>query len=107
MSPAIRNQQNQLLALLRQAHGAEVPLSEILALKISQFGARLLELRRLGYNIQNRQKIRNGKRLSWYRLLPPIALTTSSTPETSKTLAPETPATDALFEISPESRYPD
>ena len=45
-----------------------VPLPTILALGIAQFGARILELRRSGYNIRNKTEHRDGKVLSWYRL---------------------------------------
>jgi hypothetical protein len=75
MSPAARRvnrQQQKLKALLLRAHGEWVELPEILDLKISQFGARVLELRRMGYDIQNRQETRDGKKRSWYRLVPSV-----------------------------------
>jgi hypothetical protein len=63
-------QRDRLRELLLAAHGGWIPLPQILELKISQFGARLLELRRLGYRIVNRTENVNGKKCSWYKLEP-------------------------------------
>ena len=73
-----QTQRGRILALFIDAKGAEVSLPEILALGIAQFGARLLELRGLGFHIVNRQEVVDGERRSWYRLLagptpPPVA----------------------------------
>jgi hypothetical protein len=46
-------------------NGAWIPLPAILALHIAQDGARVHELRHLGYHIENRQE---GER-SWFRLV--------------------------------------
>ena len=61
-------QRSRLLDLLRSRRGQWIPLPEILALGFSQFGARLLELRRSGLTILNKTEHRNGKTFSWYRL---------------------------------------
>jgi Helix-turn-helix domain len=61
-------QREAILKLLTAARGQEVSLPQILGLKISQFGARILELRRQGYVIKNRIAHEDGKVLSWYRL---------------------------------------
>jgi hypothetical protein len=61
-------QRDRLLGLFISARGREISLSEILTLNIAQFGARILELRRLGFRIVNRTEISDGKKLSWYRL---------------------------------------
>jgi hypothetical protein len=45
-----------------------VPLPDILSLGFSQFGARILELRRDGHTILNKTEHRDGKVLSWYKL---------------------------------------
>jgi hypothetical protein len=59
-------QRHKILSLLQSK--TEVSLPEILDLRISQFGARILELRREGYNIINRTKVIDGVKCSWYRL---------------------------------------
>jgi hypothetical protein len=64
-------QSERLLVLLRSAHGAWVPLPEILALGIAQYGARILELRRSGLHIENRIESVGGVRHSWFRLVDP------------------------------------
>lgn len=56
--------------MLRSAHGAWVPLPEILALGIAQYNARIWELRKRGLNIENRTEIVDGVRHSWFRLIP-------------------------------------
>jgi hypothetical protein len=58
----------RLLELFVQANGAEVPLTAILQLRISQFGARIFELRRQGFVIKNRTEHINGTVHSWYHL---------------------------------------
>lgn len=86
MSAEVRaTQRDQILRLLVQAGGAEVPLPRILELKISQFGARILELRRAGYHIVNRTANVDGKRLSWYRL---VETSSRSTPAPAATARP-------------------
>lgn len=66
-----KTQSAALLRLLIAARGAWVPLPEILALGIAQYGARVHELRRLGFNIENRTERVTGtrQRHSWFRLL--------------------------------------
>ncbi len=64
-----KSQSAALLRLLIDAHGSWVPLPEILALAIAQYGARIHELRRLGFNIENRTERVNGARHSWFRLV--------------------------------------
>ena len=63
-------QRGKLLAHLQGARGQWVPLPEILRLGIAQYGARVLELRRAGYVIENKTTIIDGQRHSWFRLLP-------------------------------------
>lgn len=67
-----RNQQHKILELLAAARGNWVPLPQMLALKISQFGARILELRREGHIIRNKTEHKDGQVLSWYRLEPTL-----------------------------------
>jgi len=63
-----KTQSAALLRLLIDAHGSWVPLPEILALGIAQYNARILELRRLGFVIENKTERINGARRSWFRL---------------------------------------
>lgn len=74
-------QAEKILALLRSARGAWVPLPEILALGIAQYNARIFELRKRGLNIENRTQTVDGVRHSWFRLVdsPPLP-----SPEPSK-----------------------
>jgi hypothetical protein len=93
-------QRGRLLALLVRARSTEVSLPEILNLKISQFGARIKELKAMGFKITNRQESRDGQRHSFYRLesgptVPPPA-PKSEPPEQSKLFGDLTP-----------TRYPD
>jgi hypothetical protein len=62
------SQCERLLTLLKSRSGW-VGLDEILGLRIAQFSARILELRRDGYTITNRIERRDGKLLSSYKLL--------------------------------------
>jgi Helix-turn-helix domain len=64
-----KTQRARILAILLNAKGAWVPLSQILDLQISQFGSRILELRRSGFMIENEQETVGGQRHSRYRLL--------------------------------------
>jgi len=65
-----KTQRERLLAVLIEARHNWVPLPVILELKISQFGARIKELRGLGFNIRNKTEIVSGVKHSWYRLEP-------------------------------------
>ena len=49
-------QRDRLLQLLQSRSGAWVPLPEILNLQVAQYGARIFELRRAGYQIENKQE---------------------------------------------------
>lgn len=62
-------QAETILALLRSAHGAWVPLPEILALGIAQYNARIFELRKRGLNIENRTERIDGVCHSCFRLV--------------------------------------
>jgi hypothetical protein len=61
------------LGLLIEARGQWVPLYEILDLGIAQYNARLFELRRAGFAVENRKERRDGKLLSFFRLSPAVA----------------------------------
>ena len=67
-------QRQRILDLLSSRSGQWVPLPQLLDLRISQFGARILELRREGYQIENRTEsvkdlFGSTVRHSSYRLL--------------------------------------
>jgi hypothetical protein len=50
-----KTQQARILALLLNVKGAWVPLPDLLALGVAQYNSRILELRRLGFHIENRR----------------------------------------------------
>jgi hypothetical protein len=58
-------QKQRMLEKLQANYGHWVPLPEILGLGIAQYSARIFELRRAGYEIENRQE---GDH-SWFRLV--------------------------------------
>lgn len=63
-----KTQRQRIFDLLMASPNEWVPLPKILDLGIAQFGARILETRRLGVRISNRVATVDGKRHSWYRL---------------------------------------
>lgn len=63
-----KTQRATILRLLIDARGAWVPLPKIVACA-AQYNARILELRRMGFNVENRIERVEGSRLSWFRLL--------------------------------------
>lgn len=65
----------RILRLLIEARGAWVPLPQVMACA-AQYNARVLDLRRLGYAIENRIEKINRKRHSWFRLVNSPANTT-------------------------------
>lgn len=66
-----RTQRSRILRLLVDARGSWVDLTTILNLGIAQYNARVFELRRLGFRIENRKERRCGKLLSSFRLTGP------------------------------------
>ena len=64
-----KSQRDRILGLLIGAHGGWVELPEIMRLA-AQYGARIFELRRLGFKIENRIRDVGGVRRSWFRLIP-------------------------------------
>ena len=83
-----KTQHSRILRLLIDARGQWVPLPQILELRISQFGARILELRRAGFDIENRTEQIDGARHSWYRLVSsPMPAAPVPKPEPAKPAA--------------------
>jgi hypothetical protein len=77
-----KTQRARVLRLLIDAKGSWVPLPEILALGCAQFGARIFELRRLNFNIENKiERDDSGVVHSWYRL---VSSPTTPAPEPLK-----------------------
>jgi hypothetical protein len=64
-----KTQRDAILGLLVSARGGWVELPEIMRLA-AQYNARLWELRRLGFKIENRIRDVGGIRHSWFRLVP-------------------------------------
>jgi hypothetical protein len=61
-------QRGKIIELLKAADGGWVSLPEIMACA-AQYNARIFELRRLGFRIENRTKEIGGARHSWFRLV--------------------------------------
>ncbi len=79
-----KTQRAEILRLLIDARGGWVPLPEIMPCA-AQYNARVLELRRLGFVIENRSERVNGMRHSWFRLVSsPTSLASTSKPEPAK-----------------------
>ena len=68
-STSRHSQRGRILQLLIDAHYDWVPLPELMA-RAAQYNSRILELRRLGFRIENRTELRDGKKHSWFRLRP-------------------------------------
>lgn len=65
-----KGQRGEILALLIKARGDWVPLPEIMVCA-AQYNARVFELRKLGFEIENKTETVDGERHSWFRLAPP------------------------------------
>ena len=72
-------QRSRILAPLIRAHGEWVPSPELAAIAL-QYNARLFELKKLGFRIENRREKRDGKFLSWFRLVPNRSISTPNQP---------------------------
>jgi hypothetical protein len=109
-------QRAAVLGLLLGAKGTWVSLLEIRNCA-AQYNARILELRRLGFRIENKIREIEGKRLSWFRLLsaPGQAKSPNPTgPDSPTTELPRDPVNNptakeaSLFgDLAPGRRYPD
>lgn len=87
-----RSQRDRILQRLIEARGDWVPLPEIAAYA-AQYNARIFELRRLGFAIENRTREIDGVRHSWFRLdsVPPSVARASHTDLKDKGIADELP----------------
>jgi hypothetical protein len=70
VKPHRETQRDRVFALLNANANKWVALPEILQLGIAQFGARILELRGQGFDIENKiERDDRGVVHSWYRLV--------------------------------------
>lgn len=65
-----KTQRGQILHLLESQAGEWVPSYQLAAIAL-QYGARVLELRRTGYNIENKAEHINGQTHGAFRLVLP------------------------------------
>lgn len=80
-----KTQRARILRVLLDAKGSWVPLPVILELRISQFGARIFELRRTGFVIENKtERDDSGAVHSWYRLVSSPVVSDLAKPEPAK-----------------------
>jgi hypothetical protein len=95
----------RILGSLIEARGQWVPHPQILDLGIAQYGARILELRRLGYVIENRTEHGHGERHSWFRLISspgPVQPPSSTESDFMRRWRQELVAATPLFAEVPE-----
>jgi hypothetical protein len=68
---SLTHQQRKIADFLLERPNQWIRLPEILALGIAQYGARILEARRMGSVIENRTAWVGSKRHSWFRIVVP------------------------------------
>ncbi len=104
ISPTTKSQRQRILDLLLGARGQEVP-SIVLARISLQYGARVKELRKLGFRISNRTERRAGKVNGYFRIesVPGEQLHSSAK---STVTRPATGSFPEFGSLEPE-RYPD
>lgn len=92
MSNARKTQRNKILDLLISARGNDVPSVDLGRVSL-QYGARIKELRELGFTIVNRTVRRNGA-VHGYFHLKPSAIATAGAPgqEEESRLFPSEPS---------------
>lgn len=67
------SQDDRIERLFKIRPNEDIPLPEIQHFA-AQYNARIFELRRKGMHIENKTKIIDGKRHSWYRYIPEKSL---------------------------------
>jgi hypothetical protein len=67
-TPSAPTQRGRILGVLIEAHGEWVPGPHIFRLA-AQYSARIHELRKLGFRIENKTAKVDGQRHSWFRLV--------------------------------------
>jgi len=108
-----KSQRDQILALLINARGSWVPLTEIIPLA-AQYNALFHEIRhKRGFNVENRTQEVDGIRHSWFRLIsrPSTFRIEQKNPSTycrgdrKRDVASDAPSAPSLFaDLSPERR---
>jgi hypothetical protein len=102
-SPDRKTQEDQLLVLFLSHPNQWIGLPIILDMKISQYSARILGLRRKGWNIENRCERKGRARHSWFRLVLPGISSAMLAPTKEPDPSPD-PAADEdplLFDPAP------
>ena len=92
MSFARQTQRDRILRLLIDARGAWVPLPEIMACA-AQYNARIFELRKQSFTIENRTEVIDDVRHSWFRLVDSPAAPSPATSKPSQNWAERRPIT--------------
>ena len=65
----LNNQAKRILSLLLNYQGNWVPLPEILDLRIARYGARIMEIRRAGYQVEMQDSWHGRERHTAYRIV--------------------------------------
>ena len=91
-----KTQRQRLYDLLSSRQWVSLP--QILDLRISQYSARVYELRQMGAVIENRTEWKNGELCSWFRLVSaPVTLPNPSA-------SPEPKPEGTLFDLGQAER---
>jgi hypothetical protein len=101
--PHRTRQSDCLLELLATHAPSWVSLAQVLDLHIAQYNARVLELRRAGFTIENRTEFVDGRRLSWFRLVQQNGAAPTRFQAAPSLLADQTPL---LFQDLAENTAP-
>jgi hypothetical protein len=103
--PKPGSQAGRILKLLEDAKGGKVPLPAILALKVSQYNARIHDLRhRFGFRIENGAEPGRPDH-TFFRLLPRLEEATLSNIGRSAPSAPENPSLFSQADLAPAARW--
>jgi hypothetical protein len=98
------SQRARILDLLISARGGWVPSPEIAACA-QQYNARLFELRRLNFQIENRVEEVNGTRLSCFRLVSsPAQASSPTTPAAADRVVPVNSKTKSADVVTSDPR---
>jgi hypothetical protein len=104
ISSTTKSQRQQILDLLRAARGGEVPSLALSRIRL-QYGARVKELRELGFRISNRTERRAGKVNGYFRMESAPGEQPHSSAKSTLT-RPATCSFPEFGSLAPE-RYPD
>ena len=83
--------------MLLQARGDWVPVLELARIAL-QYGVRIFELRKVGFRIENKTRVVNGVKHSWFRLVAGTAMRQVAKPHAPEDFyRPVRPVQQALF----------